>query len=86
MSVHNFDGHLHRIEVEAMLLRHCEHVVVNVRIFVAGEADESDLPCLLRIENRSHPATLAKDAVRIVETDDLVVLKQIDLVRLEALQ
>ena len=53
---------------------------------MAGEADEPDLARLFRLDQRLHRAALLEDAVRIVETQDLVMLHEIDVVGLQTLQ
>ena len=63
--------------------RDLEHVQMDARILVAGEADEADLAGLRASSERLHRAALGEDAVRVVEADDLVELHQIDVVGLE---
>ena len=58
---------------------------MNVRILMAGEADVPQLAGFARLIQRGLGAVVAiEDPVRIVETDHLVVLHQIDAVRLQA--
>ena len=59
-----------------------EHVQVDARVLVAGEADVADLARLLRLEQRLHGAAFGEDAVGIVEADDLVELHEVDAVGL----
>ena len=82
VRVHDVERHLHGVEVEAVLLGHFEHVEMDVRIFVAGEADVADLAGLLALRGAPLGASSIEDAVRIVEADDLVVLDQVDVVGL----
>ena len=44
------------------------------------------LPACFAASDGFHGAALGKDAVRIVEADDFVMLQQVDVVRLEPLQ
>ena len=63
--------------------RDFEHVQMDVRVLVAGEADVAHLAGLLGLDHRLHGAALGEDAVRILEADDLVELQQVDVVGLE---
>ena len=56
------------------------------RIFVAGESDVTKLARVAGFNQRSVRAVLVKNAVRIVEADDLVVLDQIDVVDVQTLE
>ena len=47
VGVHDVDGHLDGVEVEAVLLGGFEHAQVDGGVFVAGEADVADLPACL---------------------------------------
>ena len=62
VRVHDVDRHLHRIEMEAMVLRHFQHVEVDVRIFVSGESDEADLAGLFA---RRAPLPCAPPSLKI---------------------
>src|ERR1700759_942939 len=81
VRIHYVDWHLRRVEVKVILLRYLQHPQMNVRIFVAGEADVADLAGLLRLQRGVNRTLLCKDAVRIVETYDLVKLHQVDEIR-----
>jgi len=59
---------------------------VDVRVFVAGETDETNLASFLGVEHGLLRAALGKDAVRIFKADDLVMLNEIETVGLEALE
>ena len=63
VRVHHVDRHLHGVEAEAMLLGDLEHVQVDLRILVPGEADVADLAGLLRLHRRVDRAIFGKDAV-----------------------
>src|SRR5580765_6373133 len=74
VGIHYVERHLHRVKAEAMLGRHFQHVQVDVRVLVAGKSDVTRLPCLLRFEHCFMRTALGKDAVGVVETNDLMVL------------
>ena len=83
VRIHHVERHLHRVEREALLARHFEHVEMDVRILVPGEADVAELARLPRLEQRSVGALLVEDPVGILEADDLVMLHEIDAIGLE---
>src|SRR5213595_2341458 len=66
-----------------MLLRRLEHVQVDLWIFVPGEAYVTDLASLLRFDQRYVSAFPLEDAMRVFETDNLMVLDQINAVCLQ---
>lgn len=86
VRIHHVERHLLRVEAEAVLRRHLMHPQVDERVLVAGKADETDLPRLLRGQHRLLGSALGEDAVRVLQPDDLVVLEQVDDVGLEALE
>jgi hypothetical protein len=59
---------------------------MDMRILVARESDVPHLACLLCFQHCFLRAILGKDAVWIVKADDLVVLDQVKMVCLQALQ
>ena len=65
-----------------MLSRDLERVQVDPWILVSCEADEPQLPRLLRLEQRSLCALVVEDPVRILEPQHFVVLNEIDAVGL----
>ena len=68
-------GKLHGVELEPSAGRHFEHVQVNVRVLVAGEADVAELAGPLRFEERLHRAAFGEDTVGVLVADDLVMLE-----------
>src|SRR5207253_8354339 len=56
------------------------------RILVTGEPDVADLAGLARVEERAVRAFLVENAVRILVAQNLVMLNEIDMVGLQALQ
>ena len=66
-------------------LRRFEHAEMNVGVLVPGEADVAELPRLLGLEQRLHRPFI-EEAVRVFHADHLVILHQIDVVGLEALE
>ena len=75
VRVHDVERHLDRVEVEAVLLRDIEHIEVDMRVFVAGEADKADFAGLLRFKDSFHGAALGKDTVGVVEAQDFMMLE-----------
>src|SRR5438045_2873422 len=57
---------------------------MDARILVSGEADVAELARLARLDERSIRTLGVEDPVRILETDHLVVLDQIDAVGLQS--
>src|SRR5271169_6893278 len=55
-------------------------------ILVAGEADVADLARLLRLLQRFEGPVCAKETVGVLHPDGLVVLQEVDRVRLQTLQ
>ncbi len=84
VRVHDVDGHLNGVEVEAVLLRDLEHAKVDGGVFVAGESDVANLAGLLRGDGGFDGAAWGEDAVGVFEADDLVELDEVDHVGLEA--
>ncbi len=58
---------------------------MNLRIFVAGEADVTHLAGLLRRQHRRHRA-VRKNAVGVFQPDDFVELHQVHMVGLKTLE
>ena len=52
MRIHHIQRHLNSIELEAMLRGRFQHIKVNPRIFMSGESDEPNFPCLLSFQDR----------------------------------
>src|SRR5687768_1980073 len=59
---------------------------MDQRIFMPGEADVADLAGLPRVEYCVLSAILGENAVGILQANDLMMLKQIDMVGLEPLK
>ena len=57
---------------------------MNVRILVAGEADEAHFARFLCLEHGFHGAAVGEDAVGVFETNHFVKLHQVDMVGLQA--
>ena len=81
MRVHDVDRHLGRVPVEGLL----EHLEMDVRVLVAGEADEAHLARLARLEGRPQ-AALLEHPVGIVVVDHLMELPQVEVIGTEAPQ
>src|SRR5579859_7357979 len=86
MSVHDIQGHLHRIEAELVREGSFQHFEMDVGTLVPGEADVADLSALLGFQNSFHPASGGKYAVGIAVANHFVELQQVDVVGLQAAQ
>lgn len=86
MRVHHVERHLHGIEVEAALGRHFEHLEVDARVLVAGEADIAQLAGFFGLDERLHGAALGEDPIGVVVAQDLVMLDEVDPVGAQAAQ
>ncbi len=84
VGVHDVDGHLDGVEVEAVLLGYFEHAEMDDGVFVAGEADVADLARFFGGDSCFDGATRGEDAVGVFHADDLVELDEVDHVGLEA--
>jgi hypothetical protein len=84
VGVHDVERHLHCVELEPALLCHFEHVEVDVRVLVSGEADVTELARFARLDERPVGAVVIENAVRILVAENLVVLDQVNAVGLEA--
>ena len=82
VRVHHVQRHLHRVEREAVRRGDGEHVQMDVRILVTGEADVAQLARLARLHERRVRAVFVEDAVRVVVAKDLVMLHEVDAVGL----
>jgi hypothetical protein len=58
---------------------------MNMRVLVPGESDVADLACLPGIDEGFMRSAFREYAVRIFESDNLMVLYQIDVIRLQTL-
>ena len=84
VRVHHVERHLHRVEVEVVLVRNLEHVLVDRRALVAGEADVAHLALLAGAQRGLHRAAGCEHPLRVVHADDLVELHQVQVVGLQA--
>src|SRR5262249_21652489 len=78
--VQRVDRHLDGVESHSVRTGDLEHVKVDVRALVPGEADEADLAGLAGRLHRLPRSTRGEDPLWIIEADDLVKLHQIDVV------
>src|SRR5438094_2638358 len=83
VSVHHVQRHLDRVELEPMRRGRLEHPQMDRGTLVSCEADVPDPPRILRLEGRLNRTPLGEDSVRILHSDDLVELQEVDDVRLE---
>jgi len=86
VRVHDIDGHLNRVEVEAVFLRGLEHAEVDGWVFVAGESDVADFAGLSRCYGGFDRSAGCEDAVGVFHADDLVELDEVDGVGLKPAQ
>jgi hypothetical protein len=56
---------------------------VNLRVLVSREADVSQLASLTRLDECRVGTLLVEDPMRVVESDHLVMLNQIDVIGLQ---
>jgi hypothetical protein len=75
MSIHDVDGHLHSIEVEAVVLRYLHHAEMNMGVLVTGETDEAYLPCLFGSKDRFHRSPFVEDSIWVVVANHFMVLQ-----------
>ena len=75
VRVHHVDGHLGRVPV----VRLTQHLEVDGRVLVAGEADEPHLAFLLRLEPLGEHA-LFDDPLGVVVVIDFVELPEVDAI------
>ena len=80
MRIHDVQRHLHRLDPRFMPLRFPEHVQVDGGILVAREPDMSELSRLARFFQRFLRAALPEDPVRVLVSDDFVMLHEIDAI------
>jgi hypothetical protein len=59
---------------------------MDVRVLVAGEPYIANLPSAPRLDTGIHGAALGKDLVRVVESNDLVMLKKVDMTHPQPLE
>ena len=86
MRVQHVQRHLHGVEPELLLCGNLQRPQVDDRVLVPGETDVSDLTGLLRLQHGCHRAVFGEDAIRVFHSNDLMMLHQVDAVRLQALQ
>jgi len=86
VGIHHVEWHLDAVKGEVMSERRLEHLIVNLRTFVAGESDVADFPLLFGFEHRFHSAASGKDSLRVSVADHLMKLQQIDMVGLKTTQ
>ncbi len=84
VGVHDVDGHLDGVEVDAVLMGHVDHAEVDDGVLVAGESDVAEFAGLLGGESGFHGSAGYEDAVGVFHADDLVELDEVDHVGLES--
>jgi len=86
MRIHYIQGHLHRIEAEAVIGSNFQHVQMNLRIFMPSETDVANLSGFPGVEHGFVGPALCEDTIRIIEANHFVMLNQVDMVRLQTSQ
>jgi len=84
MRVHDIERHLDGLELEAAFARNFEHVKVDARIFVAGEADVTQLARLLCGDQSGIRPIVIEDAMRVFVAKNFVVLNEVDAIHFHA--
>src|SRR5262245_50912054 len=86
VSIHQVEGHLDRVDFESAAFRDIQRVSMYRRIFVAGEPDVAKLAGIASREERRVRTMFIKDPMRVLESNHLMMLDQIDAVDLKAPQ
>ena len=86
MRIHHIQRQLHAVESKVMFCGDLQHPKMNDWVLVPGESDVADLARLFCLEHGFLRATLGKDPIRVLHPDHLVMLQQIDMVGLQALE
>ena len=82
LAVHDVQGHLDRGPRVGLV----EHLQMDRRVLVAGEAQEADLPLLLGLEGVFDRTPCGEDPVGVVVVDDLVELPEVEMIGAEPAQ
>ncbi|MFZ1119017.1 MAG: hypothetical protein WAN81_02180, partial [Candidatus Binataceae bacterium] len=83
MGIHYIERHLHGVKCEAVATCGPQHVKMNLRTLVAGEADVSQLAGFFRVERRFDSASASENSIRVIHPDHLVKLHQVDSIGLQ---
>src|SRR6266478_2498040 len=86
VRIHDVKRHLAGIKMETMLGRRLQHPEMYEWILMAGEAYVANLPGLLCLHQRLKRAVRSKEPVGIFQANVFVILDEIDMVCLQALQ
>ena len=86
VRVHYVQRHLRGIEMKAELARDFEHVQMNVRVLVSSEADIAHFAGFTGFDQGGIGAVFIENAVGIFIAQDFVMLDQIDVIGLQALE
>src|ERR1700690_1735661 len=78
MRIHHVDRHLHSVEMKGVLVGSLKHAQMYAGILMTRESDVADLARLFRLLNSLDGSARCKDHIRIVETNDLVELQEVD--------
>ncbi len=84
MGIHQIEGHLNGIKLNASFGCNFEHAQVDQRILVTGEADEAKLARLARVFERGLCTVFIEDTEGVFVADDFVMLNEVDAVCFEA--
>src|SRR5581483_1894814 len=83
VGVHHVQRHLGGSKSEPVLAGCCEHVKMDMRVLVSGEADEPEFAGLLGLDERGVGAVLGEGTIRIFVADYFVMLDEVDVVGLQ---
>src|SRR4030095_12517809 len=82
----NVQRHLNCIESEPAFPGDVEHIQMDVGIFVTGKPDVAYLSGLSRFDKSLHGSSFREDPIGVIEANNLVMLKQVDMVHSEAFE
>ena len=86
VGVHYIQWHLDTVESELVRERGLEHLVMDIRTLVPRKPDIAHLACFFRRYDRFHSPAGAKDSLRVIISDNLMKLEQVDMISLQALK
>src|ERR1700761_4524591 len=86
VSVHDVDGHLHRVKMKIVRLGHLQHTQMNRWVLVSGETNVADFSGLFGGENRLVRSFWSEETIWIFETNVLMKLSEIKVISPQAFE